>query len=266
LACRKYSIPELKVETCDSKFQEDLEFGIANELFSNCSMAECVYGDLNHAFMWNGSDECYKVFFRGFQKECWEESNVYWTSGDLEAAMEDICSSKVPTSPPTVSPTETPTQIPSVTPTATPSLTPTGMPTVSPTTTPTINPTHVPTQLPSVPTETPTQWPSPSPTFRSHLPTTFAPTVTPTTKPTQSTLSPTFSVSLTTQISGITEAQIANTTAPLAKAVNISEELISIDRYSDVAILRRLMVSEFKIDYLIEVLERSDATEILEVI
>eukprot|EP00495_Collosphaeridae_sp_1-RS-2012_P004868 TRINITY_DN419_c0_g2_i2.p1 TRINITY_DN419_c0_g2~~TRINITY_DN419_c0_g2_i2.p1 ORF type:complete len:234 (-),score=26.09 TRINITY_DN419_c0_g2_i2:27-728(-) len=85
--------------------------------------------------------------------------------------------------------------------------------------------------------------------------------------PLQPTPSPTTNISIYTKIGGITEAQIADTIAPPFKGtVNISEEFISIARYFDLATLGRLMVSKFRIDYLIQGLQKSDVTEVLEVI
>jgi len=308
LVCRNYSIPELEVETCDSKFQEDLEFGIANELFSNCSMAECVYSSLDYAFTWNDDDGCYKVLFNGIHKECWEDSDVYWTSGDLEAALGVICFDKAPTSHPTEHPTEHPTQIPSNTPTVSPTQIPTTTPTVSPTQIPTTTPTVSPTQIPSntptvtpttVPSQTPTMTPSPSltqipaatppvspttvpsqtsrvtptPTQWPSTTPTFVPTpamTNPSEPPATHTISPTNVsdqlVRLSTQISGIMEAQIADTIAPLSKAVNISEEFILIEDYTVMSVMRSLVVSAFEINYRIQFFKGSDATELLGVI
>jgi len=63
--------------------------------------------------------------------------------------------------------------------------------------------------------------------------------------------------------------QINDTVAPLARAVNISEENIRVDSYENITwstTRRRLEVSGFLIDYLIQVLQDDEATELVEVI
>jgi len=260
LECGNHSIPQLVLETCDVEFQEDLYFGVANELFSNCSMPECVYMGLEYAFRWSDNDTCYKANLNdGNQRECWEENNEnFWKTGDLAATLELICTN-TPTHIPTEDPTLNPTETPTARPTLIPVISPTNYPTLNPTFTPTTTPTMAPT---STPTLTPTLNPSQNPTNATN----FTQITTPSSLPTSS---PLHSVSMSARISGIREAQISDTIAPLARATNVSDEMISVESYINVTwnvARRRLQISGFSIDYLIQVLQEDDATELIEVV
>jgi len=232
--CGIWHLPDLNVETCDDKFQEDLYFGVANTLLSTCWSAECIYSSLELAFRWDEEGICYSAVYNdGNEPECWETKyNSFWKSGALVTALELICFStqvptvtptqiptmaptENPTVPPTAAPTQypssdptqNPTQAPTMAPTENPSAFPTTSPTQNPSSVPTTNPTQIPTVAPTenptaYPTTAPTQYPSPGPTTNpTETPTqepTMSPTQTPTQNPTRSpTLTPTQSPTTT---------------------------------------------------------------------
>jgi len=200
-ACGSQTINELALETCDEDSQDELYFGIANRLYTNCTSPNCVYASLDYALHWNSSDLCYETVLNdGSQTECWEDnSNTFWGSGNLRAVLEVICfDTPAPSYTPTLYPTDTiaPSFSPTLDPTSVPTLTPSLKPTAYPT-----GPTYMPTESPTpdpttaAPTNTPSAYPTQRPT------TTSAPTESPTSVPTQSpslipTQSPTPSPSL----------------------------------------------------------------------
>lgn len=70
-------------------------------------------------------------------------------------------------------------------------------------------------------------------------------------------------------MSGITENQIADTISPLSRALNVSEEMINIDSYSNITwdiSRRRLEVTGFLITYLIQILQADEAEALVQLI
>jgi len=170
-----------------------------------------------------------------------------------------------PTQYPSPDPTTNPTQTPTQTPTMTPTLTPTQKPTMPATLTPTQNPTQTPSQKPSMtptltptqnPTKTPTQTPTKNPTRTPTQTPIQRPTLTPTKIPTHANTS---SVLLSAEVSCITEKEIADTIAPLARVLNVLERMISIYSYSELTLnITGLEVAGFLIHYVAQVYDTDE--------
>jgi len=116
---------------------------------------------------------------------------------------------------------------------------------MTPTLTPTQNPTKTPTQTP---TKNPTRTPTQTPIQR--------PTLTPTKIPTHANTS---SVLLSAEVSCITEKEIADTIAPLARVLNVLERMISIYSYAELTLnITGLEVAGFLIHYVAQVYDTDE--------
>lgn len=252
LSCGITLITSLDVIACDQEYQEYLYFGIANELYYQCSNPLCVYGASYMAFFWQGATKCYDVSFVADGGDCWTgRSSFYYRSNSLEEDLELICFDTVtptltptapPSSPPTEDPTRSPTNAPTVIPTPSPTRhptpDPTELPTMFPTLTPTMLPSQTPTQTPSLsPSNTPTIKPTTSPTTPTSTPTN-TPTTFPTENPTSSPIMPSVdrtsddsSFFVSAEVTCITELHIGDTVAVLGRVVNVTGQEIGIDSY-----------------------------------
>lgn len=187
LACNS-SISNLAVTACDSSYQEELEWGIANQLYASCARAFCVFNSLDLGFKWMAFTQCYSVlWYDSSVSFCWNGAwSGFYANGELNDTLSSICWHKAPT----LNPTEAPTNVPSENPSQSPTRFPTAAPTNMPTKTPSLQPTVVPTESPSQqPTWSPTQDPSPSPTEtpteQPSQPPSESPTVQPSQNPSQ---------------------------------------------------------------------------------
>lgn len=280
-------ITDLNVEACDQDYQDDLYFGIANELYLRCENPKCVYATLYLSFVWEDSMECYATtYVDDTNVQCWSgRDSFYYTYGSLEEKLELICFDTVtptltPTASPSSPPTEDPTRSPTNAPTTYPSPSPTRHPTPYPTETPTMFPTLIPTMVPSqTPTQMPTWSPSVNPTTTpSNTPTiaTNTPTNTPTTFPTENpTSTPTMpsvertsddsSFYVSAEVTCITKLQIADTVTALGRVVNVTGQEIGIDSYYNFSmIMTGLEVEGFWIRWLVVLPDRDD--ELVEMI
>jgi len=105
--------PEVAIIACDSEYQTELEFAVANELYEECSQPQCVYYSMELAFRWNATSLCYSEKNNtGDEDQCWESAyNDFYTSGDLLSTLATFCfataaPSLIPTSYPSAYPTQ----------------------------------------------------------------------------------------------------------------------------------------------------------------
>jgi len=110
LTCAK--TPQVALRACDSEYQTELEFAIANKLYETCSQPHCVYYSMELAFYWNVTSLCYSEKENtGVEDQCWEsDHNEFYTSGDLLSSLATFCFA-------TAAPSYTPTSYPSAYPT-----------------------------------------------------------------------------------------------------------------------------------------------------
>jgi len=285
VSCGIWHLPDLDVETCDDDLQDNLNFGVANNLFATCWSAECVYSSLELAFRWDEESKCYSAVYNDVSEEqCWGKYYIsFYISGQLATALDLICfdsqaptaiptyiPTMAPTEKPTMSPTNAPTEKPTMSPTNAPTTNPTQTPTSAPTVTPTMAPTEKPTAIPttapttnptqtptSAPTQTPTQGPSMTPTQTP----TLRPTLTPTRFPTHANTS---SVLLSAEVSCITEKQIVDTIAPLGRVLNVLQRMVSIYSYAEFTWnITGLEVAGFLIHYDILVYDTEELFELI---
>lgn len=182
------TITDLTISSCDSDFQDELEWGVANELYSSCSQAYCVYNSFDLAFRWTASSGCYvALYYADDANTCWAGAwKKFYTSGALNTSLTLVCFPAAPTVNPSDSPTNARTANPSLVPTETSSEAPTRMPTVQPSQHPTSQPSEVPSQAPTnIPTDKPSWAPTSKPTETPSLHLTPTPTTPPTKFPTQ---------------------------------------------------------------------------------
>jgi len=252
LTCASNLVDGVTLETCDPDDQDDLYFGIANELYYRCEEPYCIYASSDIAFFWSDASECYELQYSDTNGDCWEtiRYSYYYLSGDLAEDLELIC---FDTAGPTLTPTETPTS----------------SPTLHPTHTPTIHPTLTPTMAPSqVPTVTPTMSPSYTPTSMQTNTPTNVPTETPTPRPTMPWVERTSDASsffVNAEVSCITLHQVGGTLAPLGRVLNVTGQKIGIDDYAySSMIISGLEVDGFSIQWLVVLPERRE--ELVEMI
>jgi len=273
VSCGIWHLPDLDVETCDDDLQDNLNFGVANNLFATCWSAECVYSSLELAFRWDEESICYSaLYYNSSQAECWGvKYSSFYQSGALAAALDSICfdsqaPTATPTHIPTMAPTEKPTVPPTTAPTTNPTKTPTSVPTVTPTMAPTENPTAVPTTAPTTnPTKTPTSVPTQAPTQKPSMTPTLTPTQRPTLTPTRiPTHANTSSVLVSAEVSCITEKQIVDTIAPFGRVLNVSQRMVSIYSYAEFTWnITGLEVAGFLIHYDILVYDIEELFELI---
>jgi len=272
LTCASNLVDGVTLETCDPDDQDDLYFGIANELYYRCEEPYCIYASSDIAFFWSDASECYELQYSDTNGDCWEtiRYSYYYLSGDLAEDLELIC---FDTAGPTLTPTETPTSSPTLHPTDAP----TTYPTLYPTRTPTMHPTQAPTMAPSqTPTVTPTMTPSNTPTSMgmntpTNVPTntpTNVPTETPTPRPTMPWVERTSDASsffVSADVSCITLNQVGGTLEPLGRVVNVTGQKIGIDSYGYSSMnMAGLEVDGFRIQWLVVLPERRE--ELVEMI
>jgi len=110
LACAETH--QVALIACNSEYQTELEFAIANGLYETCLEPHCVYYSMELAFHWNVTSLCYSEKENtGVEDQCWEsEYNEFYTSGLLLRFLATFCFA-------TAAPSYTPTSYPSAYPT-----------------------------------------------------------------------------------------------------------------------------------------------------